>query len=612
MDTNGHHNVLESPFSSIHVHFCPFMFITTVHRFYRFVWLLFFSSFLLNGSCEGLFDNQKKEEMVSDLECIKRTMQVQYAPSEWKKQLLNWDLGVEFAKAADRIREHPAITTKDFQQIVRDFLGSTQDYHVSAVFYSTESAALPFSIKTIDGKPYIAWIDADEWPSDQKIIQLGDELIEFDGRLIQGVLDELKHNSGRLGDSPTDQSLADRKLTLRLGRSGDKIPQGILSITTQSPVDGEIHRSHLQWDYKPEKIASPWDFSFLAGDIFSHFFPRKPTLEERINAALKKHSMIASLHQTRLAENQLRYGELGAAKSFLPMLGHPIWKYDHTGSAQLDNKDLPYKINWFAYIYKNEEGHSIGCLRIPHYSGEDEDFTNLLPLIAYLEKHTDALVIDQLNNPGGYVFFMHDLLSLLTPYPLLTPKHQVAINQKEVMEAVEEMDELQFYLSLNEEDKSAATHNKILGNVLGYYQFIIDEWNAGHVLTQPTHIGGVEAIQPHPYIRYTKPILMLINELDFSAGDFAPAILHDNQRAVLMGARTAGAGGAVTHFSFPNRYGIQKISFTETIAERVNLQKIENLGVIPDIEYQLTEEDLRNSYQSYKTAINQAITNLIK
>lgn len=581
----------------------------------RLALFLFTATLLFNASCEALFENRKKDEMIGDLECIKRTMQVQYAPSEWKQSFLNWDLDAEFSKAAHRIRMQPSITTKDFQQIVKDFLGSTQDYHVGAAFYSTESATLPFSIKTIDGLSYIAWIDEDEWPSDQAMVQLGDELIEFDGRPIQAVLDELKQSSGRLGDTSTDQSLADQKLTLRLGASGDRVPQGGVSITTRTT------QSHLQWHYKPEKIASPWDFSFLAADLFSPFFRDKPPLADRIKVALKKHSMIASHHQNRMEENQLRYGELGAVRSFLPLLGHPTWKYDLNLITQMESKNagyaldgssLPYKIGWFAYIYKNEEGHSIGCLRIPHYSGEDEDFANLLPLIAYLERHTDALVIDQLNNPGGYAFFMYDLLSLLTPYPLLTPKHQVAINQKEVMEALEEIDSLQLYLTLNEGDKSAAIQNEKLEQVLGYYQFVIDEWNAGHALTQPTHIGGVESIQPHIGIRYTKPILMLINELDFSAGDFAPAILRDNHRAVLMGARTAGAGGAVTHFSFPNRHGIKKVSFTDTIAERVNLQKIENLGVVPDIEYRLTEEDLRNGYQDYKTVINQAVNDLIK
>lgn len=581
------------------------------HYLPRYILLIGCLSIFFTGSCEGILNNKKKEGMIRDLDSIKRTMQVQYAPFDWKISYIQWDIDAEYEKAMQKIFANDDITTKDFQQIVKQFLGSTQDYHVDATFYSTEYALLPFSIKTINGKCLVDWVDKDFWPSDQELIKQGDELLAFDDRSAFEVLEDLKIANGRLGNTFTDQALADSSLTLRLGAAGHKVPQGLINLLIQSGDTGEAKTYQLNWFYYPEKIASPVDFLML-GEYLQIAKGNSPG--ERLNEILNGILMINPLHQFYTDKFKMRYGELGASKSYLPFLGQPIWKYDLEEINQSHNKHQnpiiniqSKRINWFSYIYKNGEGHSIGYLRIPHYSGENQDFINLLPIIALLEKRTDALIIDQLNNSGGYVSFMYQILSLLSSAPLPTPKHQVAINQKEVMEAIDNIDELQLYQFLDENTESLSAKQ-----MLDYYKFIIDEWQKGHFLTDSTHLGGVDYVQPHARIRYTKPILMLINELDFSAGDFMPAILQDSGRAILMGTPTAGAGGAVTQFTFPNRHGIKTISFTHTIAERINLQKIENLGVMPDIEYRLTEDDLRSGYQGYKDAINQAVSQLIK
>jgi hypothetical protein len=52
-------------------------------------------------------------------------------------------------------------------------------------------------------------------------------------------------------------------------------------------------------------------------------------------------------------------------------------------------------------------------------------------------------------------------------------------------------------------------------------------------------LNGVAEILPakNPY---TKKIVVLINELDFSAAEFLAAILQDNKRATLFGESTGG------------------------------------------------------------------------
>ena len=100
---------------------------------------------------------------------------------------------------------------------------------------------------------------------------------------------------------------------------------------------------------------------------------------------------------------------------------------------------------------------------------------------------------------------------------------------------------------------------------------------------------------------------MLVNSLDFSCGDFFPAILQDNKRATILGTKTAGAGGYVLETSFLNLQGIAHFSYTGSIAFRLDGQPIENYGVTPDIVYNMTTYDLQNNYGQYTRTIQEAL-----
>ena len=145
-----------------------------------------------------------------------------------------------------------------------------------------------------------------------------------------------------------------------------------------------------------------------------------------------------------------------------------------------------------------------------------------------------------------------------------------------------------------------------------FFRFYLSEWNAGKTLTAAYHLYGVDSINPHPEANYTKPILFLINELDFSGGDFMPTILKDNKRVTLLGTRTAGAGGYVIRHEFPNRLGLARFSTTGSLAERVTGDPIENLGVQPDISYELKAEDFQDDFKSYREKINKSVIGLIQ
>jgi hypothetical protein len=50
-----------------------------------------------------------------------------------------------------------------------------------------------------------------------------------------------------------------------------------------------------------------------------------------------------------------------------------------------------------------------------------------------LQKKTDILVIDQVNNNGGYVFYFYGLLGSLSDKPLKLPKHRIMMTHENIM-----------------------------------------------------------------------------------------------------------------------------------------------------------------------------------
>jgi hypothetical protein len=353
--------------------------------------------------------------------------------------------------------------------------------------------------------------------------------------------------------------------------------------------------------------------------------------------------MMNPVHELCSRKMMNRYGGwgLGAYKSFLPPLGRLLW--DQEGVNELDSSALEGKnekhamirswkneheedkaqlpknpaLAWHAYIYQHPKGYPIGYIRIPHYRGLQGNAEEFGQLIQLMEEKTAALVIDQLNNLGGACLFTYELAAMLTKEPLITPHHCFKITQRDAINACAKLEEIK---SMNFLMKSAENKRNPFRQVnyqqelfnQAFSELILEEWNAGHTLTRPTPIDGVDMINPHPEFHYTKPLLLLINELDMSGGDFMAAILQDNERATLFGCRTAGAGGVVERFKFPNQHGIALCSYTASIAERINLQKIEDLGVTPDIDYQLTVHDVQHHYEGYVSAVNQAVENLLE
>src|SRR5262249_29962176 len=140
---------------------------------------------------------------------------------------------------------------------------------------------------------------------------------------------------------------------------------------------------------------------------------------------------------------------IGADKSFIPNLGKVLWR---------PNADNPFH----AYLYLTADGQKVGYVRIPHYIGGDYSAEKFSEIIDQFENTSAALVIDQVNNPGGSIFYMYALASMLSDKPLVVPKHKETLTQQDVLSAVE----IEEQLTKVVDDEQAV---ELIGETIGGY-----------------------------------------------------------------------------------------------------------------------------------------------
>ncbi|AAD19153.1 hypothetical protein CpB1054 [Chlamydia pneumoniae TW-183] len=567
---------------------------------------------LFTSSVAGFSKDLTKDNAYQDLNVIEHLISLKYAPLPWKELLFGWDLSQQTQQARLQLVLEEKPTTNYCQKVLSNYVRSLNDYHAGITFYRTESAYIPYVLKlSEDGHVFVVDVQ-----TSQGDIYLGDEILEVDGMGIREAIESLRFGRG----SATDYSAAVRSLTSRSAAFGDAVPSGIAMLKLRRP-SGLIRSTPVRWRYTPEHIG---DFSLVAPLIPEHK-PQLPTqscvlFRSGVNSQSSSSSLFSSymvpyFWEELRVQNKQRFDSnhhIGSRNGFLPTFGPILWEQDKG----------PYR----SYIFKAKDSqgnpHRIGFLRISSYvwtdlEGLEEDHKDspwelFGEIIDHLEKETDALIIDQTHNPGGSVFYLYSLLSMLTDHPLDTPKHRMIFTQDEVSSALHWQDLLEDVFTdeqavavLGETMEGYCMDMHAVASLQNFSQSVLSSWVSGDInLSKPMPLLGFAQVRPHPKHQYTKPLFMLIDEDDFSCGDLAPAILKDNGRATLIGKPTAGAGGFVFQVTFPNRSGIKGLSLTGSLAVRKDGEFIENLGVAPHIDLGFTSRDLQTSrFTDYVEAV---------
>jgi hypothetical protein len=302
----------------------------------------------------------------------------------------------------------------------------------------------------------------------------------------------------------------------------------------------------------------------------------------------------------------------------------------------------------FAGIFKRN-GKRIGFLRVPSYMPASTvslltTDLSLRALLSQMEKRTDLLILDQTHNPGGAVIFSDWLVGALvekldpekhmkfavrprgdwlSTYSQLTLELK-GIEQKELQAALgggKSPSGNQVFMRKAYLDQMQKQYERVFASYArgefqsppvslyltsAYLKDTIDSLFVRLDQNRRHRFAGALLDVLYPFHSaqaltdgqaYSKPVYMMIDELDFSGGDATPAILQDYGRVKLVGVNTAGAGGTVEQFSSKGMFPVN-YSLTTSLMVRPGGRLVENYGVKPDIEFELTAEDVANGFSS--------------
>ena len=137
-------------------------------------------------------------------------------------------------------------------------------------------------------------------------------------------------------------------------------------------------------------------------------------------------------------------------------------------------------------------------------------------------------------------------------------------------------------------------------------------YDAGQSLSAPVPLFTGSFFATKPAYRWSKPMLLLVDELAGSCGDMFPMIVKANKRAQIFGQRTMGLGGNVEEVGILNNSRLH-VSLTRGMFYPYNPARgpidsdfIENAGVTPDINYSHTVDDYRAGYVGYVKSFSDA------
>jgi len=573
-----------------------------------------------------------------------------YGPLQFKmaSRGLNWDqIKREALKRA-------ASLTNEYDQsmeISRILSLVFNDGHVSTRLPSTLLWNLPLQFHMAGEQYYIGFIDS-TYPSQLLRPQVGDQLLRINGLepfQFQRRFPQFQAN----GNPLTNKVTFGYQLTnLREGQGFPlrELGEPVLHLQLKRKESGDLYEISVPYIVDGtgliyNQTSAQKGLKTPIQNVAKHDPPPSPGPQD---SAAQLAAQVHALFRAEILDQNIQTvtAQKASGKTEGVYIRHnrlfPVFKLpahfkplDIPDAVKNDSRFREFLVSDLFYAGTFERnGKRIGYLKIPTYSPrifrEFPTRERALPatirfFIGKLEAETDALIIDQTDNPGGRVTMADYVIkSLVGEYNpdrhmrfAVKPSQGLIRRYRDTIDSIRknedkifsesEIAELTARLEV-ELEKILKAHEKghdlsepISSLALADYLEILYDRKLFELPWRPLleSLTGVNVQKPQTY---TKPLFVLINENSFSAGDAVPAMIQDYGRGLLIGTRdstqTAGAGGHVETFSLRSQLDIE-IGLTTSLMVRYDGRLIENYGVKADINVPIQPEDIQNSYQTY-------------
>jgi C-terminal processing protease CtpA/Prc len=543
------------------------------------------------------------DQKISDFQSLAALYAKRYGPYEWKRDAL----GVDLFNITPWLAQVQATKNDlDFYEVMQQYVSSLNDAHDLYETPSSFQAGLNFTVDIYDGKLLVDNINRLRLPAAEFGFVIGYELVSIDGQDSQKQLDGLLRYEIAANPRST-RRLAAQLLTLRpqyiMPHAAD-VPE--ISVVVFRRPDGNLETYRIPWAKSgmPLTIVGKYTTPGATALISRHKKPgTRPTDPPVTSDETPLYLQVLNrLQNCRLPDKAVN-GFGGQAPVFAASL--PSSFVLRQGRSFLD----PFYSGVFS-----AGAHSIGFIRIPSFSplNTTTALATFQNEIAFFQANTEALVVDDMRNPGGSVSYLNAIVSYLMP----TTWRSIPFELRATSEWVDSVSSALVSAAAQGAPKSYTDLLQMIKDQ------IVAANSAMRGMTPPIPLDDV-TIDRSPamdakgnLLAYTKPLIVLVDEMSASAGDAFAATIQDNARGPLVGWRTMGAGGSV-EFWEAGTYSLGVSSVTESLMNRKNpivtadyptAPYVENIGVRPDIlvDY-MTADNLNRNGKAFVDAFVAAI-----